>query len=96
MANGEPKRELISEEELLKHHSKEMYEYLKSTLRFDNKVPIKTSELMSPTFEARFCSKTASSNTIRENISDPVSENPSICTAGTTTMSGSKGIDQNT
>lgn len=45
------RRELISEEDLLKTHSKEMYQYLKSTLRYEIKVPVKKSELMSPDFD---------------------------------------------
>jgi hypothetical protein len=44
-------RDLISEEELLKTHSKEMYNYLKSTLRYEVKVPVKKSEMMSPNFD---------------------------------------------
>jgi hypothetical protein len=46
-----PKRDLVSEEELLKTHSKEMYQFLKSTLRYEIKVPVKKSELMSPNFD---------------------------------------------
>ena len=45
------RRELIKEEELLESHSKEMYSYLKSTLRFEQKVSVKKSELMEPNFE---------------------------------------------
>ena len=45
------RRDLISEEELLKTHSKEMYNYLKSTLRYEIKVPVKKSEMMSPNFD---------------------------------------------
>ena len=45
------RRELISEEELLKTHSREMYNYLKSTLRYEIKVPVKKSEMMSPNFD---------------------------------------------
>jgi hypothetical protein len=47
-----PRRELISEEELLKSHSRDMYNYLKSTLRYEIKVPVKKSEMMSPQFDA--------------------------------------------
>lgn len=46
-----PRRDLISEEELLKTHAKEMYNYLKSTLRYEVKVPVKKSDMMSPTFD---------------------------------------------
>ena len=46
-----PRRDLISEEELLKTHSREMYNYLKSTLRYEIKVPVKKSEMMSPNFD---------------------------------------------
>ena len=45
------RRDVISEEELLKTHSKEMYNYLKSTLRYEIKVPVKKSEMMSPNFD---------------------------------------------
>lgn len=45
------RRDLISEEDLLKTHSKEMYNYLKSTLRYEIKVPVKKSEMMSPQFD---------------------------------------------
>lgn len=48
---GQPRRDLISEEELLKTHAKEMYNYLKSTLRYEVKVPVKKSDMMSPTFD---------------------------------------------
>jgi hypothetical protein len=48
---AQPRRELISEEELLKTHSREMYNYLKSTLRYEIKVPVKKSEMMSPNFD---------------------------------------------
>jgi hypothetical protein len=46
------RRELVSEEELLKTHAKEMYSYLKSTLRYEIKIPVKKSEMMAPNFEA--------------------------------------------
>ncbi len=46
------RRELVSEDELLKTHSKEMYTYLKSTLRYEIKIPVKRSEMMAPDFEA--------------------------------------------
>ena len=45
------RRDLISEEELLKTHSKDMYNYLKSTLRYEIKVPVKKSEMMSTGFD---------------------------------------------
>jgi hypothetical protein len=45
------RRDLISEEELLKAHSRDMYNYLKSTLRYEIKVPVKKSEMMSPGFD---------------------------------------------
>lgn len=45
------RRDLISEEELLKTHSREMYQYLKSTLRYEIKVPVKKSDMMSPDFD---------------------------------------------
>lgn len=45
------RRDLISEEELLKTHSRDMYNYLKSTLRYEIKVPVKKSEMMSPGFD---------------------------------------------
>jgi hypothetical protein len=45
------RREMISEEELLKTHSREMYKYLKSTLRYEIKVPVKKSDMMSPGFD---------------------------------------------
>ena len=35
----------------LKTHTKEMYNYLKSTLRYEIKVPVKKSEMMSPNFD---------------------------------------------
>ena len=57
------RRELVSEDELLKTHSKEMYTYLKSTLRYEVKIPVKRSEMMAPDFEAylnRINSKAAS------------------------------------
>lgn len=44
-------RELISEEDLIKTHPKEMYNYLKSTLRYEIKVPVKKSDMMAPDFE---------------------------------------------
>jgi hypothetical protein len=44
-------RDLISEEELLKTHSREMYAYLKSTLRYEIKVPVKKADMMSPSFD---------------------------------------------
>lgn len=47
----EKHRELISEEELIVHHSKEMYYYLKSTLRFEKKVQISKKILMQKNFE---------------------------------------------
>lgn len=45
------KRDLISEDELLKTHSKEMYNFLKSTLRFEVKVPVKKSLMLSHDFD---------------------------------------------
>jgi hypothetical protein len=53
-ANGnktKSRRELISEEDLIKTHSIEMYNYLKSTLRYEIKVPVKRSVIMSPEFD---------------------------------------------
>ena len=49
--NIQAKRRLISEEDLLKSHSKEMYNYLKQTLRYEFKVPVKKSQLLSPDFD---------------------------------------------
>lgn len=49
--NLQGRREMISEEDLLKTHSRDMYNYLKSTLRFEVRVPVKRSELMSPDFD---------------------------------------------
>ena len=49
--NTPGRRDLISEEELLKTHSRDMYNYLKSTLRYEIKVPVKKSEMMSPNFD---------------------------------------------
>ncbi len=46
-----PKRDLISEDELLKTHSKEMYNFLKSTLRYEVKVPVKKSQMLSEDFD---------------------------------------------
>lgn len=46
------RRELVSEEELLKTHAIEMYTYLKSTLRYEIKIPVKKSDMMAPNFEA--------------------------------------------
>jgi hypothetical protein len=45
------RRDLVSEEELLKTHSREMYNYLKSTLRYEIKVPVKKSDMMSADFD---------------------------------------------
>jgi hypothetical protein len=44
-------RQLISEEELLINHSKEMYTFIKSTLKFEKRVEISKKMLMSPNFE---------------------------------------------
>ena len=41
---------LISEEELLETHSKEMYIFLKSTVHFEKKVKIPKKLLLQPTF----------------------------------------------
>ena len=46
-----PKRDLISEDELLKTHSKEMYNFLKATLRYEVKVPVKKSQMLSNDFD---------------------------------------------
>jgi hypothetical protein len=35
----------------MKTHSKDMYNYLKSTLRYEIKVPVKKSEMMDPNFD---------------------------------------------
>jgi hypothetical protein len=51
LGSSKNKRDLISEEELLKTHAKEMYSYLKSTLRYEIKVPVKKSDMMSPEFD---------------------------------------------
>ena len=46
------RRDMISEEELLKTHSCEMYNYVKSTLRYEIKVPVKKSQMMAPDFDS--------------------------------------------
>ena len=46
-----PRRDLISEDELLKTHSREMYNFLKSTLRYEVKVPVKKSQMLSEDFD---------------------------------------------
>lgn len=48
---GKKMRDIIKEEDLLETHSKELYLYLKSTLRFEHKFTVKKSDLMSPNFE---------------------------------------------
>ena len=45
------KRDLIAEDELLKTHSKEMYNFLKSTLRYELKVPVKKSQMLRQDFD---------------------------------------------
>jgi hypothetical protein len=42
---------LIAEDELLKTHSKEMYNFLKSTLRYEVKVPVKKSQMLAKDFD---------------------------------------------
>jgi len=48
---GVSKRDLIAEDELLKTHSKEMYNFLKSTLRYEVKVPVKKSQMLHKDFD---------------------------------------------
>ncbi len=43
----------MSEDDLIKTHSKEMYQYLRSTLRFETTVSVRKSELMSPNFDSK-------------------------------------------
>ena len=50
---GLKQRELVSEEDLLVNHSQDMYLFLKSTLKFEYKVPINMAELFSPDFELK-------------------------------------------
>lgn len=45
------KRDLIAEDELLKTHSKDMYNFLKSTLRYELKVPVKKSQMLRQDFD---------------------------------------------
>lgn len=49
--SGKKIRDIMKEEDLLETHSKELYLYLKSTLRFEHKFTVKKSDLMSPNFE---------------------------------------------
>jgi len=44
---------LVSEEELAETHSKEMYYFIKSNLKFEKKVTIPKKVLMHPNFEAQ-------------------------------------------
>ena len=43
----------MTEDDLIRTHSKEMYHYLKSTLRFEPTVSVRKSELMSPNFDSK-------------------------------------------
>ncbi len=49
--NSPAKRDLIAEDELMKTHSKDMYNFLKSTLRYELKVPVKKSQMLRSDFD---------------------------------------------
>lgn len=64
------RRDLISEEDLLKTHSKEMYLYLKSTLRYEVKVPVKKTQMMDPNFDVYLETVQKNSKNNTENVED--------------------------
>lgn len=48
---GQAKRMLVSEEELIENHSREMYLFLKKHIKYETKVPVKLNLLMDPNFQ---------------------------------------------
>lgn len=50
---GQADRKLVSEEELAETHSREMYYFIKSSLKFEKKVTIPKKVLMHPNFQEK-------------------------------------------
>ena len=63
------KRDLIAEDELIKTHSKNMYTFLKSTLRYELKVPVKKSQMLRSDFDQYL--KDINSGTVQSTTQAP-------------------------